>query len=149
MSIRADWRLAELDASTDDPFDKVILSTGLQIDLSGDEESLREGLRESLLVEGSLFDRGVTCTLKDGGQDCLTCPSYTANAEQTRSKLCRLGRDQRALVLRAEALKDERLGPFMELLAWAEPYAELGYLEDEYVELLAAHSEDFEQLILT
>lgn len=137
MSIRAEWRLNELMGVADDPFDSVVLSTGLTVDLTGTEEEIHEGLRRSLDLEAQLFNAGVTCELKDGGQDCLTCAMYVADrAEEPRAPLCRLGRDQRIMEIKANERSEARYGPFQELAASVEEFAEIGEIDAEYAELL-------------
>lgn len=139
MSLRAQWRLDELLGVADNPFDNVILSSGLKVNLDGSEEQVHDGLRQSLELEGRLFDEGITCELKDGGQDCLKCPEYVADrSEEPRAPLCRLGRDQRLIEIRANDLSRARCGPFQEMAASVEGLAELGEIAPEYAELLTA-----------
>lgn len=122
---------------SDNPFDTLILSSGLTVDLTGTEEEVNAGLRQSLALESSLFNRGVTCDLKDGGQDCLTCPMYVADrAEEARAPLCRLGRDQRVIEKRAEELVTVRRAPLIELADHIDGCMELGH--GAYEELLEA-----------
>lgn len=140
MSIRAEWRLNELLGCDDDPFSKVILSSGLHVDLTGSEEEIFAGLSRSLELEARLFNRGVTCDLKDGGEDCLTCPMYAADREEEpRAPLCRLGRDQRLLETRCGELTTQRLAePFAELAEAVDEFAEMAEAPPEYAELLTA-----------
>lgn len=143
MSVRAEWRLAELLGQTspeNDPFAHVVLSSGLRVDLTGTEDEIFEGLRQSVRLEAGLFNRGITCELKDGGQDCLTCPMYVADrAEEARAPLCRLGRDQRVLENRANAMSaEQRLAPVKEMARVGDFCSEMGHLKPQYVELLTA-----------
>ena len=126
MSIKADWRLAELLDNDVDPFDHALLTPSLgKVDLSGSEDEVFEALRETLAVEATLYDRQITCDLKDNGQDCLTCPEYAGNRpEVQRAPLCRLGRDQRTIQLRAEELAEERRRTWRPLITLAEDYIE-------------------------
>ena len=134
MSVRSEWRLRELLFGEDDPFDSVILSSGLSVDLTGSEEELFDGIRQTLELESRLFNHGVTCDLKDAGQDCLTCSEYVADRlEEKRAPLCRLGRDQRVI---EERYKEARAEPFMELANVADELSEIGHIEPEYAELL-------------
>lgn len=132
--IKADWRLAELAESAADPFDTMILSSGLTVDLTGSEEEIHRGLARSLALEEALYNRGITCQLKDGGQDCLTCPSFTTRTDEARAPLCLLGRDQRTIENEAQA----RRAPVTELAGRVDEWTEIGHLGDEYVELLTA-----------
>jgi len=115
MGIQADWNLAELEKVNDDPFDTMILTTGLTVDLTGGEEAVYDGLRQTLRIEAELFNHDITCELKDGGQDCLTCDLYTTDREERRAPLCMLGRDQRKLEQRCSALTAERVRPYAAL----------------------------------
>lgn len=132
--IKADWRLAELLESADDPFDTMIFSSGLRVDLTGSDEEVFEGLKRSLSIEGSLYNKGVVCALKDEGQDCLTCPSFTARSDETRAPLCLVGRDQRTIEKEIEARRE----PVRELAGRVDEWSEMGHLNDEYAELLTA-----------
>jgi hypothetical protein len=132
--IKADWQLASLVETADDPFETMIYSSGLRVDLTGSEEGIHAALRRSLDLEGHLFNLGVTCPLKDGGQDCLTCTSFTPRDEEARSRLCVLGRDQRVIEKEAQARK----APLRELAGRVDEWTELGHLSDEYAELLTA-----------
>lgn len=138
MSVRAQWRLSELLGAGDtNPFDTVILSLGLRVDLAGSEDEVFRGLKRTVELEGRLYDKGVTCELKDSGQDCLTCPMYAGDRpEEDREPLCRLGRDQRVIEEHLAAFKVDN--PFAELGAVVEQYTEMGHLEPEYGELLCA-----------
>lgn len=140
MSLKAEWRLSELlgVGDAEDPFETVIMSTGLRVDLTGSEEDVFLGLRRSLQLESRLFNDGVTCALKDGGQDCLTCSEYVADrAEEPRAPLCRLGRDQRLMEGRIDAIKLERTAPYRELVEEVERFLEVADRPD-YHELLPA-----------
>lgn len=132
--IKADWQLSALADLPDDPFDTVVLSTGLTVDLTGSKQEIEAGLSRSLQMEGALFSRGITCELKDGGQDCLTCTSYTSSPEEPRSRLCLLGRDQRMI----EKAHDVCVAPLREIADRAEDWSEAGHLTPEYAELLTA-----------
>lgn len=132
--IKADWRLSELIESADDPFDTMIFSSGLRVDLTGSEDDLYEGVKASLALEEELFDRGVTCAIKDEGQDCLTCTHFTAKTDETRAPLCLLGRDQRTIEKELGARKE----PVRELAGRVDEWSEMGHLDDEYAELLTA-----------
>ena len=116
MGIRAEWRLAELEAdASDDPFDNVILTTGLTVDLRGGEAAVHDAIRQTLQLESRLFDRGVGCDLKDNGQDCLTCEVFTNDPHEARAPLCVLGRDQHTLLHRAEEMQTTRQRPYKAL----------------------------------
>lgn len=132
MSIKAEWRLAELDLGSDDPFDTVILSSGLRVDLRGTEEEITEGLRQSLVMEGKLWERGVTCDLKDEGHDCLTCDVRHIDPDDLLTRLCRLGVDQRHMMERGQELSRIKHAPYLWLAGRFAPVAELS---EEYIAL--------------
>lgn len=132
--IKADWRLAELIETADDPFDTMIFSSGLWVDLTGSEDEVFEGIKQSLDLESALFDRGIVCAMKDEGQDCLTCQHFTARSDEARSPLCLLGRDQRTIEKEYQARKE----PVRELAGRVDEWSEIGHLSDEYAELLTA-----------
>ena len=140
MSLKAEWRLRELLGIDDgNPFDTVILSKGLRVDLAGSEEEIFRGLKRTLELESRLFNKGVTCELKDGGQDCLACSMYAGDRpEEEREPLCRLGRDQRVIEQHLQVFRDDRKASLMELADVADDFTEMGYLEPEYGELLCA-----------
>jgi hypothetical protein len=136
VSVKSEWRLNELLFGEDDPFDAVILSSGLSVDLTGSDEELFDGIKQTLELESRLFNRGITCHLKDAGQDCVTCGEYVADrSEEKRAPLCRLGRDQRMI---EERYKAARAMPYLELADMADELSEIGWIEPEYVELLTA-----------
>lgn len=134
MSIRADWRLSELLDAGDDPFETIIMSSGLSVDLTGSEADLQDGIKRTLRVEEQLFAKGVTCSMKDEGQDCLTCTHFTARREDRRSRLCLIGRDQRVI----ENAHARKMAPLRELATLADDLSETGHLAEEYAELLTA-----------
>jgi hypothetical protein len=119
-----------------DPFGNVVYSSGVTLDLTASEEELAHVFTDLLLREGTLLQRGVTCHLKDGGQDCLCCPAATLDATETRSVLCRLGKDQSTVEKAYEAQRDARLAPIMELAALASECAEIGDMPEELAVLL-------------
>lgn len=139
MSVKARWRLAELIDEDDDPFDAVILSSGLQVNLAGSEEELFVALRETLRIESMIFNRGIVCALKDEGQDCRSCPVQQLDRDVPLSALCRLGKDQHQIQERTEALASaRRLERWGELAHLADELSELVHLQDADAELLTA-----------
>ena len=132
---KAEWKLAEAMESSD-PFTAVVYSTGLVMDLTASEEEMSRVFVEMLRREGTLFDRGITCELKDGGQDCLHCPAATLDPEEPRSVLCRLGKDESTLEKACQAKREQRLAPIREIAALASECAEIGDIPDELVVLL-------------
>jgi len=125
MTVRAVWHLQDFMDAQDDPFDTVVYSSGLVIDLTGDEHELEAALKATLRVESQLFDRGLVCELKDGGQDCLSCPIPQMNPAERLSRLCRLGKDQVNIMDRLEDRRQARIAPLVELARSVEEYVEL------------------------
>lgn len=131
---RTEWHLAEL--STDaDPFADAVYSVGLDISLDSSLEELEAALRTTLHREGRLWEHGLTCDLKDSGQDCRTCPLATVDLQDERARLCRLGKDQQAIMQRWRDLRNEQMGGLPQI---ADEYSEIGHLPPDLMELLSA-----------
>lgn len=101
MGAQANWHLAELDledplGDEPDPFDMPIEEVGDPIDLSDVRGRLELRLKELLDREGKLYNRGVTCPLRDRTDTtCLGCPvNKAADTEHRLGPLCRCGREQ-------------------------------------------------------
>lgn len=132
---KAVWELAEsIDKA--DPFAAVVYSTGIEIDLNASEEELFDLVGKLLHREARLFNRGVTCDLKDGGQDCLHCPEATLDPNNPKAVLCRLGKDQRTVEDRHHEVITARRAAIEELVAVASEASELGGIPDELAYLL-------------
>jgi hypothetical protein len=125
MSIRAKWNLEAFLDAEDDPFDMVVYSSGLVVDLTGTDEQLHAALADTVRLEGLLYDRGLTCDLKEGGQDCLSCPMPQMNPAERLAKLCRLGKDQFNIMARLETRKLARVAPLVEIGRSVEEFVEL------------------------
>lgn len=130
---KAEWHLADL-TDTGDPFEQVVYSTGIEIDLTASEDELARKWVELSYREAEMLKRGSQCQLKDDGQDCLTCPHATLDRTDSRNRLCRLGKDQSNLEKRIMALTDARVAPLRELVA--EMDAALEVLPADLEELL-------------
>lgn len=138
MSVRAEWHLAAVVREEPDPFGKVVYSTGLSINLDGDVEELAGEWVRLGYIEGRMAGNGISCELKNNGQDCLTCPVATLDAAEPRSRLCRLGKDQGTLEQLCDARQAERNGPLLEIAELAGEHAELAAMPDELAELLTS-----------
>jgi hypothetical protein len=136
--VRADWRLADLLDETSDPFEAVIYSSGLQVNLDASDEELDEALKRALRTEGRLWDIGLKCSLKENGQDCLSCTQASTDPQAALTRLCEVGKDGQTLARRADERQTRRRAPLRELAASVEGFTELGHLEPEYDELLTA-----------
>lgn len=95
--IRADWHLAALDLPDDgdDPFD--IAEVATVIDLSGAVPRISEELKLLERREARHNRNGVTCSMRQGGQDCRSCPDFTEDPFDPVHFLCRIGRRQEEL----------------------------------------------------
>lgn len=127
--------MSEAIAVDDDPFAAVVYTSGIEIDLTAPQAELSVKLKELIAMEASLARRGVTCPLKDNGQDCLSCPSATLDQHESRSKLCRVGKDEATVWAAGEARQSERMAPVMEMAAIAEEMSEIGHIPAELAEL--------------
>lgn len=136
--VRTEWHLAELSSGEADPFAHAVYSVGLDVDLGGSEEELAAALRATLDREGRLWKGGLTCDLKDGGQDCRTCPLATLETSEPRARLCRLGKDQFAIADRLKVFATERVEARQEVADVADELSEVGHLDADLAELLTA-----------
>lgn len=132
--VKTEWHLAELSSGEADPFADAVYSIGLEVDLGGSEEELSRALKTLVERESRLFNVGMTCDLKDDGQDCRTCPVATLERSEPRSRLCRLGKDEFAIVDRLKAMSTAR----QEVADAADELSEVGHLDAELAELLTA-----------
>jgi hypothetical protein len=113
VSARTDWHVAELDlddplGDEPDPFAVPVEEIGEPIDLRDKWQRLNIRFTELLEQERRLFDRGVTCPVRDRSDtSCLGCPlSQASNTDHRLSPLCRVGREQERVTT---ALAIERL----------------------------------------
>lgn len=101
MSTRANWHVEApvLDDPGIDPFAMPIEEVGERIDLRDPKGTLELRLAELLHREGNLFNRGVTCPIKDRPDStCHACPVSQAHTQEPLSVLCRIGREQESVV---------------------------------------------------
>lgn len=132
---KAEWKLAEAMTSAD-PFGDVVYSSGVTLDLTASEEELGIVFVGLLRREGRLLHQGITCQLKDGGQDCLHCPAATLDPEESRSVLCRLGKDESTVEKAFDAKREARRATAADLVAFAEEMSEIGQMPDDLWELV-------------
>jgi hypothetical protein len=132
---KAEWKLAQAMENTD-PFGAVVYSTGVTLDLTASEEDLANVFVALLRREGRLLQRGITCELKDEGQDCLHCPVATLDSTYPRSVLCRLGKDESTVEKAYEAKRANRHETVSDLAALADEMSEIGDMPDDLIELL-------------
>src|SRR5947209_2085738 len=119
-----------------DPFGGVVYSSGVSLDLTASEEDLADVFVDLLQREGRLLRRGITCDLKDSGQDCLHCPVATLDETYSRAVLCRLGKDQSTVEKAVEAKRAARQETVRDLAVLADEMSEIGDMPDDLIELL-------------
>lgn len=85
---------------------------GKPIDLSDRRGSLQARLHELVKREGRLYNKGVTCAIRDTPNTCCAaCPySEALNKDSALGVLCRVGREQEqvATTLTGMAKRGER-----------------------------------------
>jgi hypothetical protein len=133
--VRADWRLAEAVAEVD-PFEAVVYTSGVEIDLTAPEAELSAKLMELCALEAELFNRGIKCKLKADGQNCNSCVHGTLDPARRLSGLCRVGKDQETVWRITSASEDARMGPLREVALVADEMSEIGYLTPELADFL-------------
>ena len=99
MSTRANWFLQQIEdgeIDPDDPFQMPVEEVGQRIDLRDPRGKLELRLQELMTRESRLYERGVTCPIKDRPDStCHACPvSQAHDPSVSLSVLCRLGREQ-------------------------------------------------------
>jgi hypothetical protein len=135
--VKTQWHLAAA-MTTEDPFANVVYSSGITLDLTASESELAQQWINLTKREENLFHRGLTCELKDHGQDCRVCPMATLDASEPRAVLCRIGKDQAAVEAAYHARVRERKEALEEFVAEIDLATELGHMPDDLAELAAA-----------
>lgn len=115
MTARANWFVAQVESLDDesDPFSAPIEEVGQRIDLRDPRETLRMRLKELLRRENNSFNRGLTCAIKDRPDSCChACPvSKAADPDDPLSILCRVGREQEAVLTELAVLACQDANP--------------------------------------
>jgi hypothetical protein len=97
MGTKAVWHGMDLEVVDDDvdPLAARVEQVGLPITLHADFAELNERLLGLVNTEGSLYNAGITCAIRDRTDStCLACP-ISAHEEKTElGALCRCGREQ-------------------------------------------------------
>lgn len=96
---KANWHVAPVLSGADeepDPFSMPIEEVGQRVDLRDPQAGLELRLAELLSREERLFNRGITCAIKDRADTtCHACPvSQAHQRHEPLGVLCRIGRDQ-------------------------------------------------------
>lgn len=99
---RANWFLQSIDdaeADPDDPFQMPVEEVGQRIDLRDPRGKLELRLQELMVRESRLYDRQVTCSIKDRPDTiCSACPvSKAHDPGSVLGALCRIGRETEAV----------------------------------------------------
>lgn len=110
MTTRANWFTGEGVPSLDgepDPFVAPVEEVGASIDLREPGAALNLRLRELLYREARLYERSITCAIKDSAEStCHACPMSEAhNVSTSLGALCRLGREQEVVLTELAVLK--------------------------------------------
>lgn len=98
MSLQADWFTAAVTTDhTDDPFaGSTMSSSPATLSIESSEEELFERIKRLLKREERLWQRGITCPLKDERAcKCSACPINKRDDPVAElSALCRIGEEQ-------------------------------------------------------
>lgn len=101
MTTRANWHVDLVETATGDPFSSDpgqqrldVQAVGVPIDLDG-EPQLNERLVLLLNGENALFNKGVTCPIRDHADSCCSaCPVRHKDPGDPRKALCDVGAEQ-------------------------------------------------------
>jgi hypothetical protein len=112
VSVKANWFSDALDeaASSIDPFACHAEQLGLEIDLRRPED-LHEQLHELMRREQELYDKRVTCSIKDRADtSCAACPVRHTDALDRLTPLCDVGVEMERVTttLAVHAIEPER-----------------------------------------
>lgn len=111
MSVKAKWFDDVLpDQGDDDPFAETpaVEDVGRPIDLTGQAPRLNERLVELVNAESELFNRGVTCAIKERSDTaCSACPVSRKDGSPLAS-LCSVGKEQERVCTALAALRGVR-----------------------------------------
>lgn len=106
-TVKANWFVEASDLPADDPFGEKPRAevVGRPIELDNAEQ-LQARLNGSLTREGELFERGVTCAIKDDAQaSCAACPLRHMDPLDALTPLCAVGIEQEQLITRLRILE--------------------------------------------
>lgn len=113
MGVKADWHEdAETVAPGVDPF-SLASSPAMMSAPAIDTDSQKLFDRLTVLVrhESILFNKGVTCGVKDRPDTCCSaCPLNESNGDSDRSFLCRVGVEQEQVITLIAAQDEQRGG---------------------------------------
>jgi hypothetical protein len=116
VSARADWHTLDLEALVReegefDPFSAPVEELGERIELDNPKDRLQLRLSQLLEREGALWNRGVTCPIKDmPDTSCSACPvSRHTDFDDRLGMLCRVGRDEEKVCTELAAIQCQRV----------------------------------------
>lgn len=103
MGVQANWFLGDLDiAEGPDPLGPAqtrIEDVGRPIDLEGGVPAINQRVVDLLEQEAKLFDRGITCPVKDNQQAvCSACPIRHRDELDPMTALCGIGLEQERVI---------------------------------------------------
>lgn len=110
--VKANWFSDAAVVGDDDPLGvrPAVEKVGKVVELEN-AERLQERYERALDREGALWERGVTCAIKDDPQaSCSACPLRHIDPLDGLTPLCEVGIDQENLITRLRILEHERAG---------------------------------------
>lgn len=110
VTTRANWFTGEGELSLHgdpDPFQVPVEEVGEAVDLRDPAAKLELRLRELLHREARLFEREITCAIKDDPlTTCHACPvSKAHDPSEPLSTLCKIGREQEVVLTELAVLR--------------------------------------------
>ena len=110
MSVKAKWFDDALPVmGDDDPFAERIEDVGRPIDLTG-EPRLNERLIELVNAESELYNRGVTCPIKDRDDTACSACAIARDDDSPLATLCSIGAEQERVCTALAVLRGVREG---------------------------------------
>lgn len=108
MGVRADWSLPDVIADDVDPFQPQarIEDVGVPIRLNGRRADLDARVLELVQAEAALFDRGITCAVKDRPDTC--CHACPLRDHGGPVELCAVGLEQEQVLTTLASRHDSR-----------------------------------------
>lgn len=102
MGLRADWHEGAAPAAPPpgvDPFDMPSSAVVATLSIDTDSQKLFDRLRALVGFEGGLFNKEVTCAIKDRPETCCSvCPVSQSNGDSDKAFLCRIGVEQEQIL---------------------------------------------------
>lgn len=112
-SVQARWATPQIEVDDSDPFAPMPsvgrprrveeVGTPVEVNAEGDVGSLRERLIELCSRESTLYNQGVTCSIKE--RDDTSCNACPLRPDDETALLCKVGREQEAVCTRLAIAK--------------------------------------------